>query len=108
MYQPMGTDRSCITEGFIATVRISTLRYLGCFLYKKKQRKVDNNIVFSETRCLEKVPHTKKLFIEVSFMLFVLSFDFSIVYDDIFSRVTLKSVINIIMLCHFPAFAPRA
>lgn len=104
----MGTDRSCITEGFIATVRISTLRYLGCFLHKKKQRKVDNNIVFSETRCLEKVPHTKKLFIEVSFMLFVLSFDFSIVYDDIFSRVTLKSVINIIMLCHFPAFAPRA
>lgn len=109
MYQPMWTDRSCITEGFIATVRISTLRYLGCFFYiKKKQRKVDNNIVFSETRCLEKVPHTKKLFIEVSFMLFVLSFDFSIVYDDIFSRVTLKSVINIIMLCHFPAFAPRA
>lgn len=69
---------------------------------------MDNNIVFSETRCLEKVPHTKKLFIEVSFMLFVLSFDFSIVYDDIFSRVTLKSVINIIMLCHFPAFVPRA
>lgn len=97
MYQLMWTDRSCITEGFIATVRISTLQYLGCFLHKKKQRKVDNNIVFSETRCLEKVPHTKKLFIEVSFVLFVLSFDFSIVYDDIFSRVTLKSVINIIL-----------
>lgn len=70
MYQPMWTDRSCITEGFIATVRISTLQYLGWFFLHKKQRKVDNNIVFSETRCLEKVPHTKKLFIEVLFHAF--------------------------------------
>lgn len=39
MYQPMWTDRSCITEGFIATVRISTLQYLGCFLHLKKTKK---------------------------------------------------------------------
>lgn len=46
MYQPMWTDRSCITEGFIATVRISTLRYLGCFFTLKKNEERWTTILF--------------------------------------------------------------